>query len=169
MRHTLEKQLKINSQTNLKKKSEKFSLLRMYKHRVTLLGIWLLPFHFTIMMQPFNVLFSYAFVKCVGGNSIVYQFRSWKKVWKRLCQSLSETVKTLCTSQKKTSFPLTFKMLGVNLTPLPVVFPKMCFLERVELCFFVTLNIIISYIFPENLINIFNYLSINYLQKVQPY
>ena len=39
MRHTLEKQLKINSQTNLKKKSEKFSLLRMYKHRVTLLGI----------------------------------------------------------------------------------------------------------------------------------
>ena len=40
MRHTLEKQLKINSQTNLKKKVRKvFSLLKMYKHRVTLLGI----------------------------------------------------------------------------------------------------------------------------------
>ena len=131
MRHTLEKQLKINSQTNLKKKVRKvFSLLKMYKHRVTLLGIWLLPFHFTIMMQPFNVLFSYAFVKCVGGNSIVYQFRSWKKVWKRLCQSLSETVKTLCTSQKKNKFSINLQNAGGQFDPPPCGFSKNVFSRK---------------------------------------
>ena len=70
---------------------------------------------------------------------------------------------------KKNKFSINLQNAGGQFDPLPVVFPKMCFLERVKLCFFVTLNIIISCIFPENFINIFNYLSINYVQKVQPY
>ena len=40
-----------------------------------------------------------------------------------------------------------------NLTS-PVIFPKIHSTERVKPCFFVTFDIILSHIFPENLIEI---------------
>ena len=89
-------------------------------------------------MQPFNVLFSQAFAKCVGGNSIVSQFPFLEKRSERGCAKVYLKLSKPSALHTKKKFSINLKKAGGQFDPPPCGFFKnrnVFSRERVKLCF----------------------------------